>query len=118
MEQEKQKSPKIKLPENSEMVQRLQDKLGDYKQRLEYEESEIDPYKAPETVFSMLVDTRYKIAVLEKLLNDGEVNTFELSKELNDQDGRLDTQAFNNACAVIDDYCKTGGKNVRGGTGL
>lgn len=118
MKMEKEESPKIELPKDAEVVKRLQNKLKDYKQRLAEEKKKIDPYKAPEQVFHILADTNYKIAVLEKVLLEGEVNTFELSRELNSQDGQFDSGAFNNACGVIEDYCSTGGKNTRGGTGF
>ena len=120
MKQEKidQKSPKIELPKDPEIVQKLQSKLKEYKQRLEEKKLKMDEWAAPEQVFPMLVGTKYKIAVLEKVLKDGEIKTFKLSRELEEQDGQFDKHAFNNACTVIEDYCKTGGKNIRGGTGL
>ncbi|HOX10819.1 MAG TPA: hypothetical protein P5323_04025 [Candidatus Moranbacteria bacterium] len=117
MEQDKNKenieSPKIKFPENINIVKALQGKLAEYKERLGAQMKE-DPYKAPE----LFTDTNYKIAVLEKLLTDGEVNTHELSRELNEKYGGFSVGDFDNACAVIEDYTKTGGKEVAGGTGL
>ena len=116
---EKENSPKIKLPKDPDLVKRLQDKLEEYKQRLEKEKKEVDDgYRAPELVIHMLAETNYKIAVLEKLFLEGEVNTYELSRELNSRDKQLNSDAFNNACGVIDDYCTTGGKNTQGGSGF
>lgn len=47
------------------------------------------------------------------------MNTWELSIEMDDTYGTdFSVRDFNNACGVVDDYCKTGGKNVSGGTGL
>jgi hypothetical protein len=73
-----------------------------------------DYYKAPES----FAYVNYKIAVLEKLLTYGEVDIHELFRELNEKFSGLDVDAFNNACAVIQDYVKTGGKESHGGTGL
>ena len=113
-----QESPKIEFPKDIEIVERMQEKLKDYKQRLESEKSKIGPHKAPEQVFSTLADTKYKITVLEKLLLEGSVDTHQLSRELDEKDGQLDQQAFENACAVIEDYATTGGKRVVGGSGF
>jgi len=117
MEQDKNKenieSPKIKFPEDINIVKALQGKLAEYKERLGAQMKK-DLYKAPE----LFTDTNYKIAVLEKLLTDGEVDTHELSRELNEQYGGFSVEDFDNACAVIEDYAKTGGKEVTGGTGL
>lgn len=115
--QKENDAPIIKLAQNIEAVLRLQKKLKDYRARHQKEIATIDAYKAPEQVFVMLAGTRYKIAVVEKLLLEGEVNTHELSRELLKKDGNVDAESFNVACAVIDDYMKTGGKNVTGGTG-
>ncbi|MBT9144063.1 MAG: hypothetical protein DDT29_02477 [Dehalococcoidia bacterium] len=106
-------SPKIKFPEDITKVKSLQEKLAEYKERLGTQMKK-DPHKVPE----LFTDTNYKIAVLEKLLTDGEVNTHELSRELNEKYGGFNVDDFNNACAVIEDYAKTGGKEVTGGTGL
>ncbi len=106
-------SPKIKFPEDITKVKSLQEKLAEYKERLGTQMKK-DPHKVPE----LFTDTNYKIAVLEKLLTDGEVNTYELSRELNEKYGGFNVDDFNNACAVIEDYAKTGGKEVTGGTGL
>ena len=103
-----QKSPTIALPTDEARKQQLQDKLEEYRGRM-------DPYRAPE----MQMGTICKIAVLEQLLRDGEVNTFELSLEMSKKYGSgFDHNAFNNACGVVEDYCKTGGQNVSRGTGL
>jgi hypothetical protein len=118
MKQENQESPKIKLPKDPEIIKKLQNKLRDYKQRFASEQQKIDGHKAPEQVFHILADTNYKIAVLEKVLLEGEASTHELSRELNAKDGQFDAHAFNNACGVVEDYCSTGGKNTRGGTGF
>ena len=55
---------------------------------------------------------------LEKLLEKGKVDAWELSRELQKKDGHVDVAAFESACGVINDYCTTGGNHVRGGTGF
>jgi len=105
--------PIMKLPEDKTIVIALRDKLAEYRKRLE-KQKEKDLYKAPE----FFTDMNYKIAVLDRLLTTGEVNTYELSRELNLMYKGFDSSVFNNACAVIEDYILTGGKKVSGGTGL
>lgn len=105
---EAKESPVIVLPADETRKQRLRDKLTEYKGRRH-------PYRHPE----LQMDTVCKITVLERLLRDGQVNTWDLSREMVKTYGSgLDINAFNNACGVIKDYCETGGQNLRGGTGL
>jgi hypothetical protein len=104
----------IKLSENKLIVKALNDKLLEYKERLGAEMKE-QPYKAPEQYSN---DTVYKIAVLDELLKNGEVNTQELSRELKEKYGFINIDDFDNACGVIEDYNETGGKNNSGGTGF
>ncbi len=111
-------SPKIEFPNNIDTIKKLQDKLKEYRQRLEVQKKGIDQYKSPEQIFQRLADSHYKIAVVEKLLLEGVVDIHELSRELNEKDGQFDSSAFSNACAVIEDYSKTGGKSIVGRTGL
>lgn len=103
----------LKLPDNINIINALQNKLAEYKARLRAA-MQADPYKAPE----LFVDTNYKIAVLERLLTTGEVSKAALAQELHKRDNFLDEQVFNNAFLVIEDYAKTGGRGVTGGTGL
>ncbi len=123
MKKEKEESPKIELPKDFERIEKLEIKLEEYKRRLQDKKAKIKDspeleWKAPEQVFPMLAGTIYKIAIGEKLLSEGEVKTYELSQELSKKYGTFVPRAFNKACTVIEDYCKTGGKNVRGGTGF
>lgn len=102
------KGPVIILPTDETRKQQLHNKLVEYRKRLH-------PYRAPESQMDLVC----KIAVLERLLNNGQVNTWELSREMVAKYGPgFNTDDFNNACAVIGDYCETGGQNVRGGAGL
>ena len=96
-------TPIIRLPDDEEMQARLRHKLAEYKERIE-------PYRAPE----LQQDTYFKIQVLERLLERGEVNTYNLSLELAARLGKREFSVddFNNACAVIQDYATTGGANT------
>lgn len=105
-------SPVIRLPEGPERVAQLQRKLEEYKGRL-------NPMQHPDLQVLSDPDTTHKIAVLEALLRDKQVVTHDLCRELANKWGqRFDGYSFNNACAVIDDYCQTGGEHAVGGTGL
>ncbi len=109
---QQEESPIIELPDDPELRQMLEDKLSEYNERLKK-----NPYLPPES--PEILDTKHKIAVLEKLLNNGSVNTFDFSRELSETRGFVfDASFFNNACAVIEDYVKTGGRHTKGGTGL
>lgn len=112
-QEKEQKGHKIILPGDAVIVRALQDKLEEYKQRL-ISRRQKDFYKAPE----LFTDTNYKIAILEKLLLDGEVDTYAISKKLMQIYGFVDASTFENACRVIEEYAKDGGRSVRGGTGL
>lgn len=104
----KEKSPVIILPKSERRRKQLQAKLEEYKKRVE-------SFRHP----GAQMDTTFKIAVLETLLKNERVETWELSQQLASiYRGHFDLKAFDNACAVIKDYCKTGGKKARGGTGL
>ncbi len=102
-------SPVLRLPDDAEMQARLRLKLDEYQKRL-------DPYKAPELQQS----TYFKFTVLKQLLEQGQVDTYNLSLELGAKFGHrgFDKEAYNNACGVIKDYITTGGANTRRGTGL
>lgn len=104
----------IKFPEDINIIKALQRKLKEYKGRKNALEAKKNLYIPPEIV----IDTNYKIAILEKLLTEGEINIKELSQELINKYGSLHFECFDNACAVIEDYVNTGGKKVIGGTGL
>lgn len=103
-----EKSPILVLPEDKVRVEQLRKKLEEYKQRA-------DPYRAPE----LQMGTVCKIAVLERLLQDTTVDTWQLSLEMEETYGSgFDPWKFGTACGVIADYCNTGGQDVIGGTGL
>ena len=101
-------SPILVLTKNVSLEQKLCYKLQEYKGRLHL-------FVHPELQMNIIC----KIAVLERLIRDRNVNTWELSIEMASTYGAaFSAHDFNNACGVIDDYNKTGGQNVFGGTGL
>lgn len=101
-------SPIIVLPDSKERQEQLKAKLKEYQGR-------IDPYRHP----ALQMGAICKKTVLERLLKDGKINTWELSEEMSKTYGLdFDAESFDNACAVIKDYCKTGGAHTKGGTGL
>jgi len=102
------KSPVIKLDRrNKQLVRRLEAKLR------EYEEKQ-DLYKAPEQ--QPFQPAFYKQHILRRLLDSGEVKTWDLSREIHEKYGYADSARYSNSCAVIADYVATGGKRcLRGG---
>ncbi|MDO8740996.1 MAG: hypothetical protein Q7J54_05495 [Candidatus Woesearchaeota archaeon] len=109
------KEPKIVLPQNPEIRKALETKLKEYEGRLKKIEEE-NPCASPEALHC--TKDAYKIEIVERLLKKGEVDTWELLGELEKTYGTFDRDDFNKAASVIDDYCKTGGKNVVDGTGF
>lgn len=108
-------SPIITLPANQELQAQLQAKLTEYKQRLERQG--INSFTPPE--IRATSKTWYAVRILETVLNEGAVGTFDLSREIAAELGEyFDVHHFEQYAAVIDDYCKTGGVNANGGTGL
>lgn len=98
----------ILLPHDKKRVELLKKKLEEYRAR-------IQPFAAPE---AQMVNTM-KIAVLELLLTEGQVDTWEFSRHLAEEyKTNFSVRAYANACSVIEDYCKTGGARCFGGTGL
>lgn len=104
----------LMLPEDQSRVEELKAKLAEYEVRLEAR-IEQNPYKPLSENHSL----RYKIAVLSKLLEDGQLNLGTFSEDLISKEGEdFNINALKNAVAVINDYVETGGKKARGGTGL
>lgn len=90
----------IILPQDKELIRRLNLKLIEYKKR--YDEGG-------------RISTQCKVIILSRLLENGKVSLefSEFSKEI-----KCDIALFDRAYWVIKDYCETGGKKVCGGTGL
>lgn len=99
---------KIVLPKDETRLQQLRDKYAEYRAR-------IDPNRDPKDQMGALC----KRTVLANLLSEGEVETDEIRERMRKVHGdTFDERAFANACGVIDDYCRTGGAHIRGGTGF
>jgi len=95
------KSLVITLPEERKRVEQLKMKLEEYKGRIS------------------TMGTICKKTILERLLKDGKISTWEIAEEMIKKYGSdFNAGKFNNACAVILDYCTTGGENTVRGTGL
>ncbi|MSU54681.1 MAG: hypothetical protein EXS48_02530 [Candidatus Staskawiczbacteria bacterium] len=111
--------PKIELPKDDpELVGKLRTKLEEYKVRLVEKERKIDIYKSPQQRKEITASTRYKVAVLQEVIDNGSVDTQELSNRLAVEDGIFSLEDFENACSVIDSYCRGEAEKNRGGTGL
>jgi hypothetical protein len=95
----------IERPEDPELLEKLRQKLAEYRNTL----FDCCPINSPET----LTDAYYKITVLHTVLEQGEVNCWVISKMIAHRCGRIDYKIFSNACGVIADYCETGGQNVK-----
>ncbi len=120
-----EESPKIEMSRDPENLARLQAKLKDYKRRLTVQESQYVPEHDDLLIdgesikkLRLTADTRYKIAVLERLLLSGSVDKNQLHKELVNRDKTFDQSTYDNAFDVIEDYAVTGGEGLTGGTGL
>jgi hypothetical protein len=111
-------SPVLVLPDDEERVEQLKRKLEEYRERIA-SAHRANPNKHPGFINLVMADALYKKEILERLLRDGQVNTWVLSLELGNTYGpNFDLEVFDNACGVIDDYCKTGGASIIRGTGL
>lgn len=99
----------LTLPtDNPVRIAQLTAKLEEYRRRF-------DPHKAPELQMHLLMKT----ILLDTLLQHGAVETGPLSDRLAARFGAsFNLRVFADACAVIADYCTTGGERVCGGTGL
>ena len=99
---------RIVLPADETRIRQLHDKLVEYRGRID-----------PKRPYGPQVGAYYKRAVLSQLLSRGEVDIQQLRRDMVGVHGSaFDEGAFKNACGVIDDYCRTGGANVRSGTSL
>jgi len=107
---------RIVLPPDKYTQKVLRDKLEEYESRLNRRKREL--FTHSESFIRANLHAIYKHAILERLLKEGEIDTFSFSLELQRLHGFFDILNYADAVAVINDYCTTGGRNVRGGTGL
>ena len=115
-------SPKLILPEDEKKVNQLRRKLIEYATRVEYYKKSLEkenPFMHPELIESLYKQSSEysKLAVLSELLLNRKLDTYIFSLELQ-KEKAFNIKNYNNACGVIDDYCKTGGENCWSGTGL
>lgn len=107
------------LPESPELRKRLEAKLIEYKQRREDLNKEDKSYWSPEKIRRYYKDVDYKIALLDAVLQEGRVDINGQANQLIAAEGDdFSMRAFENAKGVIEDYLKSGGSNLHGGTGL
>jgi hypothetical protein len=102
-----EKAPQRRTIEVAEDRDILKAKLDEYRKRLE-------TMKSPPAQ----LDTRYKIAVLEPLLESGVVDRAQVGEALHAAFGEVNESLLDNAWSVIDDYARHGGLGLVGGTGL
>lgn len=88
-------------------------KLAEYRSRLTGSE-----YDSPELIRATQLDTIYKIEITKELVEKGEVDIEDFKTKLIAKYGSLDIGLFDNACFVMLDYIRAGGKHLHGGTGL
>jgi len=102
------KSPTLRLDRRKQkLMAQLETKLKEYQTR--------NPYRAPEENQGDCCKAR----LLEHLLRDGEVKTWDVCRELNAAySGSLDPWTFDNACKVVRAYCTGRMDRLVGGTGL
>lgn len=100
---------KIILPDNSEFKTSLEKKIKEYKKRVK-KLKKSDKFSNPDMAYSTIAG--YKALIAQRLAWRNEVDTQSFAEELKEEYGFIDFIAYNTAAAVIDDYCRTGGKNV------
>jgi len=105
---------KIILPENAQLQNKLKKKLHEYEKRVSRLKRKIHSNNPDLSYISM---PGFKAIITRRLYQRGEVHTQELAKELIEEYGRVDSDEFNVAAGVINDYCKTGGKKLKKGNG-
>ncbi|MCK9567910.1 hypothetical protein M0R72_03040 [Candidatus Pacearchaeota archaeon] len=108
---------RIVLPEDESIVFALKNKFVEYTQRMKVHRKE-NPKMDSESFNKSYSHALYKMLVLGRLLDKKEIDTAEFSSELQKELSFFNVENYCDAVKVIDDYCKTGGKNINGGTGL
>jgi hypothetical protein len=109
------KSFKIVLPRSAAIQNKLKKKLSEYEQRVAKLKKKLYTSN-PELSYNSLPGL--KALITKRLYQRGEVETRELAKEITEEYGKLDSEEFIVAASVIQDYCITGGVNVKKGTGF
>ena len=102
----------LKLPQDEDLVRKLQGKLLEYAGRIEEHK-----YQHPELNNNIVLNSTYKAIILTKLLREGQVNSWDLSKQMHKKMSPLDVNLFDRCYGVIGSYI-VDPNNVIGGTGL
>ena len=102
----------LKLPQDEDLVRKLQGKLLEYAGRIEEHK-----YQHPELNNYIVLNSTYKAIILTKLLREGQVNSWDLSKQMHKKMSPLDVNLFDRCYGVIGSYI-VDPNNVIGGTGL
>jgi len=106
---------KIILPNNVKLQNKLKKKLSEYEKRVSRLKKKLH-INNPELSYNSVPG--FKALITRRLYQRGEVETKELAREIVEEYGRLDSDEFNVAASVINDYCETGGKKVKKGSGF
>jgi hypothetical protein len=86
----------------------LRNKVAEYKKRLDDPEWQAHP-----------IDSKYKIRLFQKFLdNEGWVNTAEVARQIEREEGSIDQEAFDEVCGILKNYITEGDEGLTGGTGL
>lgn len=96
-------SPGIRLPRDPQIVRLLDAKYQSYRERRARQRENGDQQGE--------LDSFYKMTIIAHLFNDGCANFSAIATYLRVHYG-LDEALFQNACAVIEDYIATGGRNT------
>ena len=111
----------LKVPGHAEVRERLEQKLEDYRRRIQRytEEYRVERYGLVVDKDHRLLDSVYKATLLEELLDKGAVRVGDVYERLQEElkDFASD-KAFLNAVNVLDDYLRTGGRHTSGGSGF
>jgi len=102
----------LKLPQDEDLVRKLQGKLLEYAGRIEEHK-----YQHPELNNYIVLNSTYKAIILTKLLREGQVNSWDLSMQMHKKMDPLDVDLFDRSYGVISSYI-VNPKNIIGGTGL
>lgn len=98
--------------EKTKRVKQIINKCHEYEKRLANISGSIPPAD------NYGIDAWYKREVARQLIFRGYINVGALQKAIEKVTGSIDKRTYENACFVISDYMRSGGKAVSGGTGL
>lgn len=111
----------IEVPEVAEIRERLAEKLREYRGRIDRyrERNRVDDLGIIIKPDSVLLDSIYKAALVDALLQSGTADSAKIHADLLKRfKGFMAEDLFQNAVNVIDDYMRTGGGRTAGGSGF